>query len=382
MKKIYLLLFGLFILSNQLLAQDEDKKAAWKLFQQDSILQAKTLIEKATKSGPTSLNAETWYYRSMIYNVVNSREELKVQFPDIEKQVLESYKRCIELDRRREYADNCREDIYYLAVEFLNVGISHYDEGLNTGDRVPLNKAISYFTLFLEAYNELGTRKISLLKLLKENQLDDNTILFFRAVAKERSGDISGAESDYLKLVQNKYNDPQLYLNLKDMYLKQEKRDKAIQVIRKGQERMPDHSELTSQLALLHAEGKEFDEAMDIAQKLHKTDRQSTISYVTIAKVYEYMQDWENVEETYTEALRRDEDDFYINHSMGTYYLRRGAIETSKERAEIYYGSALPYLERANRVNPRSQANLQSLYEVYVKLDNQKKADQIKSRLR
>ncbi len=359
-----------------------DKQRAWIMYQADSLMQAKELIDKVTAQSPGNNQPDAWYYKGMIYNSINLNEMYHTDFPEIDLQTFEAMKTCLALDKRKEYSETIRGDIYQLAIGFVNKGVEHYDEGLNNDSKNDLKKAAFYFDKFAEAFEQLDGRKFTLLKVLKENQLDDNTIAFFSAVAKDRLGETEKAEQEYSKLVTKKYSDPQLYLQLRNLYMKRGQKDKALQVIAAGRERLPDLPELSMTYAEMLADAGRHQEALDVIKKAQKGNKNSPLLLVTSAVVYEKMQDFKAAEAQYELALKADEDDFNVNLSAGNYYLRKATRPaTSKEEARKLYQAAQPYLEKAGRLEPRSRQALESLLDLYKKLENPKKAEQIQARL-
>jgi tetratricopeptide (TPR) repeat protein len=380
----YLLLLA--ICASPLLANAQkssgDKQRAWLMYQSDSLLQAKDLIDKVTAQSPGSTQPDAWYYKGMIYNSINLNEMYHTDYPEIDLQTFEAMKTCLALDKRKEYSETIRGDIYQLAIGFVNKGVEHYDEGLNNDSKNDLKKAAFYFDKFAEAFEQLDGRKFTLLKVLKENQLDDNTIAFFSAIAKDKLGETEKAEQEYSKLVTKKYNDPQLYLQLRNLYMKRGQKDKALQVIAAGRDRLPDMPELSMIYAEMLADAGRHQEALDVVKKAQKGNKNNPLLFTTSAVIYEKMQDYKTAEAQLELALKADEDDLNVNLSAGNYYMRKATRPaTSKDEARKLHQAAQPYLEKAGRLEPRNRQALESLLELYTKLENTKKAEQIQARL-
>lgn len=353
------------------------------LMKKKAVLEAKETIDKVT-DGSGKSDAEAWFYRGMIYKSVYDDDALRQNNKEADLEAYKAYKKAIQMgDAEDDHLQQSREDMFELASGFASTATNYYEDGMK-GEQLALKKSIEYFDAFIDIYNTVKVEQANIDKNLKDNELDFSKVKYMAAQAKERVKDIAGAEKYYQELVDTKFNEPALYLNLSNLYIADGKRDKAEKVLIDGGKRLPEATEISLAYAKLISDDKRYQEAIDIAQKAAKRDKNSGLPWATLGEIYEKMVDYPKAEEAFKKGIDVAPDDFEPTHNFGCYYYRRAEAKAKKndESAKEDYLAAITFFESANRADPKNQDNLSKLYDCYLKTENQRKADQIKLRMR
>jgi Flp pilus assembly protein TadD len=381
-KYIFSLLLAGCVPSIVVLAQTKEQ-AIELLMKKKDVEAAKDAIDKVTAGGKS--DAKAWFYKGMIYKAVYDDETLRLNNKDADLDSYKAYKKSIEMGSKEDdHITQSREDMFELAVIFASTAAAAYDDGMK-GEQNALKRAIEYYDAFIDIYNTVQVEQANIDKTLKENDLDFLKVKYMAGTAKEKAGDRVGAEKYYQELVDAKFYEPLLYISLKTLYVGDGQRDKATKVLIDGRNRLPESIEIALEYAKLITEEKRYNEALDIAEKAAKKDRNSALPHVTIGEIYEKMMNTAKAEEAYNHAIAMSPDDFEPAHHFGNYHYRRAEAIAKKDGAAIAkdaYLMAITYYESANRADPKNQENLKKLYDCYIKVDNQRKADQIKSRIK
>ena len=96
-------------------------------------------------------------------------------------------------------------------------------------------------------------------------------------------------------------------------------------------------------------------------------------------------------------AVELKPDYFEANYNLGAMYFNKGAelvnkannlpvskqaeYDAAKKKYEAKFREAKPYLEKAYQLNPKDEATMQSLYQLYGRLNETAKAQEMKAAL-
>lgn len=407
------------------LAQElTDKATVRQLLEQRRLPEARQAAMALVQQPKDSLDPEAWNLRGEAsYALIGTsqfRDQFKGEFIDLEAYY--AYRKCLQLDRNQKWLGPVQEDYYQLCIDFISTANDYYDKGLsNKNNPRYLSKAAEYYEAFLDMWSKMGNGQTNLRKIIEQNGLDLNTITFFCAVCQDRTGNTNRAFALYEDLAMKGYNEPDVYGRLRSHYQQEGQPQLALDLMKRASTRFPNDAEYALEYVRMLCEFKQWPEATAVANKAIKSDRNSIFGYIALAEVYERQKDFKRAEQTYKEALKREGEEFPANYYISRFYLRRAGEDTpfavapaGNSRSTARSGktsaattaaapaeasrkplapvtdaevrsqlsNARTHLEAAYDLNPLHEETRHLLYEVYVKLGDEQKADYLRARLR
>lgn len=198
-----------------------------------------------------------------------------------------------------------------------------------------------------------------------ENELYPNSVIHMAIIDYQNDEIEKGIE--LLETAIKKVPDdakPELIPYLSSLYKSRGEYDKAMALVKQGLKIEPDNPDLIFELGVLYDKQGKSDKAIELMKKVValKPDHADALNYIgyTYADKGIHL---DEAEKLITKALKSDPDNGYILDSMGWLFYRKGMYE-----------KAAGYLEKAVSLVPDDPILLEHLGDVYVKLDEQKKA--------
>lgn len=264
------------------------------------------------------------------------------------------------------------------------------------------NKAIADFKAkqYEDAYTKFA-KSLELVEVIntgsKEPVIDTSNIAML-AYAAQNSGKSEKAIEYYLKLKELKYDDAQIYNSLYGLYKDAGKDEEAAAVLKEGQERYPENSNLAIAEIndLLKEEGKQ-EEALGKMKKASELDPDNKTLHFAIGTTYYGQKMEEEAVASYKKALAIDSTYFDALYNLGLVYYTRAANKINeannvdiseqdkydtlmKESTELF-NTALPFFEGAYKVNTEDVGTLTALKEIFAKTGDMDKFKIYKEKL-
>ena len=356
------------------------------------LVNAKKSIDLAAESESTSNDPKMWYYRGKVYNMINSNTEAQKNNLDPEaiEKAVQSFINCIKTDTKKNYYDEVKSLVWQSAITLFNKGVNAYSS--NNPEGAMKMYEIIFGVFPLDPDNNLKRNNITP-DILNKN-------MYFAA---NKTGDKAKARSYLQKLIDNKFNDPKIYLWMSRSYLEQSDTVNAISNIEKGRTIFDDNSSLMNEeIRLYLLTGKTEVLIEKLAASIESAPDNENL-YLTRASLYEGKKDYDKAAADYKKTLELNPDQLFANYNLGIMYFNQGAEMANKANAitdmakfdkakvefEGKFKSAQPYLERAKEVNPRKseddqltyKTTLQTLKVLYARLNMLEKSSVIKGEL-
>ncbi|MCE7990998.1 MAG: tetratricopeptide repeat protein [Roseivirga sp.] len=370
-----ILLLALFSLldQNKAWAQSSAVITAYNYLRDNDLDRARDNIDKAIDHERTKRQAKTWYYRGMIYQGIHfSNEPDKVE--DAIYVAAESYEKARTLDTRR-IDSNDLERRYKMTADVL------FTEGVNFYNKREHVKAAGYFE-FCEkiklSYGEV-----------------DSLAVFNQGLAYESAAKFDLAIKQYQKSIAIGYNSATCYQTIASIYLRKKEDENAIKAIDEGLVKFPnDLSLLTSRINLYLRYGQ-MKEALNYMDRALINDSENAVLYFSRGTIHDNFKESTKAEADYKTALQINPEYFDANYNLGALYFNLGVdinnqagleddnaeYEKKKNEAENLFRKSIPYLEKAQNIEPSHQATLQSLMQLYVRLNMTEKYEAVKAKL-
>ncbi len=377
MKKLIILLIAAFIVTG-LSAQNNKRTSAFNYFKNGKLDKAKEFIDP-TITHPKTMNvAKTWYYRGNIYLQIALDTNYQYLDPNALNVAYEAYKKCLELDSRGEFKTDINQNFRIIASNFYNQGLASFDEEDYLG-------AAQHFLNTYQVTLEVG--------VLDTLSLSNVGLAYIYAEEYEK------ALETYLQLIEIGFKDPHIYKTVSEIYLNQ-KSDTvtAEQYIIQGREIFPDNYQLLIAETNFFLTKGENEKVINNLIKALETDSLNADIWVILGANYENTGDPERAAEAYQKCI--DIDSAYADayYNLGAMYnnqavdiieiateLPQDAIEEyniEKAKADELFQKALPYLEKSDELNPDNLEILQTLKQIYTRLNDMDKLQEVNERIK
>ncbi len=377
MKKIIMML-AILIISTAAIAQKSERTNAFMYNKNGQYDKAKESIDKAIAHEKTRDDAKTWMYRGIIYlNIVYS-DQFKDTDPQALDKSLESFQKAMELDKE----DDLKQEIeIYPRVEAI--GQQYFSHGVEDFNNQDYTKAALDFR---KAY-DVGqmVNKVDTLALLNA------------ALSSIRSENYPQALDYYQQLLDIQFSEPDVYKNMAMAYRNMEDLDNMMAILKVGREKYPEDSGLLlEEINSYLAQGKGARVVDDLKSLVEKDPTNYSIFFV-LGTIYgdetnEAMYDKDKAEMYYEKAIELNPDYYDAIYNLGALYINESnklqvtandlpLNETEKynqitEEANAIIKKALPYLEKANELQPNNEETIAVLKSIYSRFNM---ADKLKS---
>jgi tetratricopeptide (TPR) repeat protein len=368
MKKIKLVLVA-FLYVGAVYAQKAKVQTAWNFLKYEQYDKAKEAIDEASADPSTATMEKTWYYRGLIYQGMYKNEKYGNLDPQPLQKAYEYYDKSLEINPKSEYTDDIKQRKAVIANQIFTTGVEQFNA--------------KNYTAALESFE--GVLKIS---------PGDTLSLLNAAYSAERSGNSEKAKQYYNQLIDQKFDDAKIYLFLSKIYKAEKDSAKALSVVQMGRQRFPADNNLVIEELNFYLYSGKSKEALDPLNLAISKDDQNPNLYFARGSIYDKLGDAEKAKTDYEKAIALKPDYFDATYNLGAMYFNTGAelankanaippakvkeYDEAKAKADAKFKEAQPYLEKAYQLNPKDMSTLQSLKQLYARIGELKKAEEMK----
>lgn len=418
MKKLFIAILSLFVLTATVDAQDAKKvvknaEKALKDFMKkpaENAETAKAAIATMEAGFGTPEKGEPYIKKAELYMDIADTEE-KVQllnpgyvvaFPEAPVDAFESFEAALATGDKQKDA---LKGIEKVMGGINNLGISNFE-------KKDYDASFYHYDLVTKAHEILEANG-------KESTLSDPAIksqhYFYTAVAGYYAGRGPEDLNKYLlPLYEEKYDHSFVYEALFNIN-KESNPDKAISYLQEGRAKYPEEKGLLyAEINYYLAQGN-LQEPISRIKEAIAADPENVSLYTTLGNVYDQLtndnRDAGNIEEAdkyfneaftyFNKALEINAENFDATYSLGALYYNKAASMTAqinelasdysaegtkkynkmKEEMDGYFGEALPFFEKAHQINPKDQNTMIALREIYARQSKFDKVEEMKGKL-
>ncbi|SDM56994.1 hypothetical protein SAMN05421813_1161 [Daejeonella rubra] len=334
---------------------------------------AKTSIDKAVVHAKTMEDPGAWTYKALIYGEMALLDTVPATSKPLIEEAKAAHKKAIELDKAGENKanlDNANGTIF--SQYELNQGVKAYQSN-------------NYADAYLAFNNALAFRP------------GDTTITYYAGLSAINAKNYKAGIQNYENLIKTNFSaNSQIYLDLSRLYTMEGDTAKAISIASEGAAKFNDSQLATQEIELSLMSGKQKEVITKITEQAKKNPTNKLYPYY-LGIAYSTIGDNLKAEESYLQAIQVDPNfaDAYIN--VGGVLLNKGInlfndanklpqnqqkeYEDMTKRAGLEFDKALPYLEKAALLDPKSRIALDNLKTYYIIKKNQAKVDEITAKI-
>jgi tetratricopeptide (TPR) repeat protein len=346
--------------------------------------EAKANIDAAIENDKMKGDGKTWYYRGLIYASIDttSNEKFHQLDPNAFQVALESFEKAEALSKGKGYFT---QDAMGLPVtKEQQMGLwanTHINKGANYYQEEDYDGALSSFEKVSQILvkDTIGHLYAGFAANASENY--DKAIEHFT-----KYNEHGGTSSDTYKLLNNIYSGP-----------KQDK-EKALEVVREAKKKYPQDPDFPKLEIGMLIDLNRIDEAKSGLMNEIKKEPDNKILHFYLGYANQTLKDFEAAKKNYEDAIKIDpqyfDAQFYLARLM---YAEAAALK--KEMSDLGISAAdkkkrfdldkelveklkiaLPYWEKAEKINPNDQDVLDALYSIYGDLDMPDQAKRIEKK--
>jgi len=374
-----LLILSALMISVQAMGQKSAIQTAYNWLRYQELDKAKEAIDGAVLNETTRGVAKAWYYRGSIYQSIyeSTNEKFKSLKPGSLAEARKSYEEAVSLDTKKEFTDDIMKRMEILAFQSLN-------EGVDLFKVENYRAAMQAFGMSAEINQKLFNRV-------------DTMGIYNRALAAEKAGESKVALDDFTFLTSVNYGGARIFSLLANMHLDQKDTVSALDILTKGQEKYPDDRTLITQALNIYLSSGRDQEAYAKNEQAIAASPTNSVLYYIKGNLADKMGKKEESISAYKKAIELKPDYFDANYNLGAMFFNDGAemanqankIPTSKQaeydaakkKFDAKFQEALPYLEKAHKLNPEDMGTMQSLRQLYTRLGDLTKAGEMKRKM-
>lgn len=339
--------------------------------------------EKAEKSIPWP---KTWEVRGEIFQAIgqSTDENVKKLSADPLTEALNSYKKALELDTKGSNEKSVKIKLTLLTNDLTNQAVNAFQVD-------DYNKALSSFEQIMEI-NDMPIVKAD------NPEAVDTVIIFNAALAAYNAENYDKAITYYKESAKYGYNGAKTYSLIAAAYQMQQDTTAALQALQEGYQKYPDDNAILESMIQIYMDLDKTDEALENLEKAIAQDPTKPRYYFAQGALYEKLGNEQKAIDTYKKTMEIDPEFFNAYYNLGALFYNKGvqqvevanavpANEKAKYDAEVkkadeWFAKALPYMEKCNELQPEDKMVLESLKNLYYRLQDMDKYNAVLDKIK
>lgn len=330
-------------------------------------------IDASNPKTESSINwPGTWEARGEIYQAIfkSKDENYKKLSNDPLTVAYDSYIKALALDEKDRFSKSVKMKLSLLIYDLTSQAVAAFDEE-------NYEKALKSFEQVL-AINGLPN-----LKADDPNSVD-TVIIFNAGLAAYNAKNYDKAIKYYKEAAKYKYSGARTFQLMSSSYLLKKDTIGALDVLNEGLKEYPSNGTLLVEVINIYLNANKIDEALRYLDIAISQDPKNASYYFAKGTLYDKLLKTDEATETYLKAIEFKEDYFDAYYNLGALYYNKGVkqidvanavpsnqpekYEAEKEKADLEFKKAIPYMEKAHEVNPTDKFTMESLKTLYYRL--------------
>lgn len=347
-------------------------------------------INQCVLDPSTAQDAKAWLLRGNIYlEIANTKDEkFKALDSDPLTKALESYKKSVEFDAKKEFYDEIVAKLNWQRNNYYNLAVDNYN-----------NKQ------FKDAMLNFA-RGAEVMELAN---VDDTVSILNAATCASLANEKEASKSYYLKLLKANYNSPTVYMTLSDIYRQDKDSANALKYVRMGQQLYPNDLRLFLAETNIYLTFNSTEKALNNLKVAMAKDSTNYSVAFALGTIYDQVSNdttrsaaerekaFTNAVSAYSNSIRLNPEYFEGSYNLGALYVNKAAAindeanrlpldETAKfdklkAEADGYLERAMPYLEKAITLQPDDLNTLFTLKQIYARTNKPDKVKEVQEKI-
>ena len=376
MKKLLFVLVLVFSIT-MTFAQKNVRQTASNFLKDGKLDKALEAINQCLADASTAQNAKAWFIRGNIFlEIANSKDEnFKKLDPEPLQKALESYKKAIEFDPKKDYYEDIFAKLNWQRNNYFNAAVDSYNKKTYKDAMIGFENAASALSLANVA---------------------DTVSLFYAAACANLAGEKGKQKQYYMDLLKGGAKSIVIYASLADLYRLEKDSANALKVIRAGKKLYPNNLQMTLSESNVYIFFNNVPKALATLNIAAQKDSTNYLVFNAIGinyqKIYEDTlqaqasrnEAYTRSEAAYMKAIKLKPDFYDVQLNIASLYFnsavpialkanglpleQKEAYDKLTAEANKYYKLALPYLTKADELQPNDLNTLNSLRQSYSSL--------------
>jgi tetratricopeptide (TPR) repeat protein len=314
----------------------------------------------------------TWEGRGEIYQAVfqSKDENYKKLSNDPLTIALDSYLKALQLDDKDRFSKSVKIKLTLLITDLTNQAVAAFNEE-------NYEKAMKSFE------DIMAIEKIPVYKADDPNAVD-TVIIFNAGLAAFNAQKYDKAIEYYKQAAKYKYNGAKTYSYISNSYMQKKDTIGALQALQDGLKEYSDNGPLLVEVINIYLNSNKINDAKKYLEIAISQDPKNSSYHFALGTLYDKLQKPEEAITSYLKAIEFKEDYFDAYYNLGALYYNKGVkqvdvanavpsnqpekYEEEKNKADIEFKKAIPYMEKAHEINPTDKFTMESLKTLYYRL--------------
>lgn len=362
---------------------------------------AEMLIGKPGKKVGTK-GGEDWFYDRITLHFKNGKLSSWDETKPIDKEALNkayaAYKKADELDPKGKFKKKATTKINVAALR-----------GLLTDKGVKLYNAKNYAPAVENLKKALELDKFP--KESKDTIFKTGLVTYYVGIISSAAEDDKTAKEYFNICIGKGYQKAAPYKALAEIYKKENNSEKQLELLQAGFNKYPESKEIMVGFINYYLTSGQSEKALEKLQQAIKSDPKNPSFYYAVGTLYDNMvtdttDKYSNADKqkyfaeaikSYTTADKLKDNYFEPSYNIGALYYNKAAnilkeasklgikqvkeYEAAQKAANVEFKKALPYMEKAHKINPKEKTTLQTLVTIYHKLKMYPKKKEAQAKL-
>jgi tetratricopeptide (TPR) repeat protein len=331
-----------------------------------------TIDPNNPKSESTIAWPKTYEVRGEIYQAVfqTKDENFKKLSADPLTVAYDSYSKVVELDVKKSLAKDMKIKFTLLIGDLTNQAVAAFNE--------------ENYEKALKSFEQIMSIDQNPVYKGDDPAAIDTTIIFNAGLAAYNAQNYDKAIQYYKETAKYKYNGAKTYPMIASAYKQKKDTLGALQSLKEGLSEYPDNGPILVEIINIFLDANKVDDAKAYLNKAIALDPKNASYYFALGTLYDKQQDPENATANYLKAIEFKDDYFDAYYNLGALYYNKGVkqvdianavpsnqpdkYEAEKDKADVEFKKAIPYMEKAEQINPTDKYTLESLKTLYYRL--------------
>jgi hypothetical protein len=356
-------------------AQKNVRQSASNFLKDGKLDKAMESINQCIQDPSTAQDPKAWMIRGNIYMEIANSKDPNVQALDKTpmQTAMDSYKKAIEFDPKKDYFEEIFAKLNVERNKFFDMAADNFNK-----------------KNYIDAMNNFEKAAIA----LSITNIPDTASLFYAAASASMAERKDKAKQFYIDLVKANAKSVSIYSSLADFYRQEKDSANALKIIRAGKKINPNNLQLVIAEANVYNSFNDVPKALETLNLAAQKDTANYFVFNAIGanyqKIYEdtlkpmgaRMDAYTKSEAAYKTAIKLKStfydayiniSSLYFNSAVPLSLKANGLPLEQKEQydrltaeANKYYNQALPYLKKADELQPNDMNTLYSLRTIYT----------------
>lgn len=314
----------------------------------------------------------TWEVRGEIYQAIfqTKDEAYKKLNADPLTVAFESYLKALELDDKDRFSNSVKIKLTLLIGDLTNQAVAGFNE--------------ENYEVALKSFEQILAIEDTPIYKGEDSTSVDTVIIFNAGLAAYNAQKYDKAIEYYKKAAEYKYNGAKTYSLISSSYKQIGDTVNALNILKEGLKEYSSNGAILVEVINIYLDANKVDDAMKYLEIAISQDPTNASYYFAQGTLFDKLQKIDEAANCYMKAIEYKDDYFDAYYNLGALYYNKGVkqvdvanaipsnqpdkYEEEKEKADIEFKKAIPYMEKAHEINPTDKFTLESLKTLYYRL--------------